>query len=151
MHPNQYCGAHDNNICGAINAIRETIANSELTNTPTYILRPDFKDAFENIAHTNLFSIMEAYGFSTTFRDKVQRMYTNATSSVQINGHISNPIPIKCSVLQGCPLSMILFTICINPFICMLEEMLKSTRREKRNPDPAIITYADDVTVILRM
>jgi hypothetical protein len=107
MHPNQYCGEHDNNIYGAINAIRETIAKSELTNTPTCILTLDFKDAFDNTAQTYLFSIMEAYEFSTTFRDKIQRTYTNATSSVQINGHNSSPIPIKCSVHQGCPLSMI--------------------------------------------
>jgi hypothetical protein len=70
MHPNQHCRAYDNNIYGAITAIRETIAKSELTNTPTCILTLDFKDAFDNITHTYLFSIMEAYGFSTTFRDK---------------------------------------------------------------------------------
>jgi hypothetical protein len=32
----------------------------------------------------------------------------------------------------------------------MLEERLKGTRRGQRNPDPAVITYADDVRVILR-
>jgi hypothetical protein len=56
MHPNQYCGAHDNNVYGAITAIRETIANSELTNTLACILTLGFKDAFDNIAHTSIFN-----------------------------------------------------------------------------------------------
>jgi hypothetical protein len=46
--------------------------------------------------------------------------------------------------------SGILFTICINPFINMLEETLKTTRRGKHSSCPAVIAYADDVTVILR-
>jgi hypothetical protein len=69
LHPSQYCGAHDNNIYGAITTIRETIANGELTTTPICILTLDFKDAFDNIAHTNLFTILEAYWFSKNFRD----------------------------------------------------------------------------------
>jgi hypothetical protein len=42
LHPSRCCGAHDNKIYGAIATIRETIANAELTNTPTCILTLDF-------------------------------------------------------------------------------------------------------------
>jgi hypothetical protein len=54
----------------------------------------------------------------------------NATSMVQVNGHMSVPFPIQCSVRQGCPLSMILFALCINPLIPRLEQQLPGHPRQ---------------------
>ena len=92
--------------------IRDTIAHAELTHTPVCILSLDFKEAFDNIAHSYVFAMLQSYGFSSKFRQRLMPMYSNATSSIQVNGHISSPMPIKCSVRQGCPLSMLLFTLC---------------------------------------
>ena len=52
------------------------------------------------------------------------RMYSNDTSSIQVNGHISSPIPNKYSVRQGCRLSMLLFTMCLISLVCMIDENL---------------------------
>jgi hypothetical protein len=38
LHPSQHCGVQDNNILGAISAIRDTTAEAELTHTPVCIL-----------------------------------------------------------------------------------------------------------------
>jgi hypothetical protein len=54
LHPSHYCEVNGKNLLGALAAIRETIANSELTNMPTCILSLDFKPAFDNIAHSYL-------------------------------------------------------------------------------------------------
>jgi hypothetical protein len=124
LHPYQFCGLPDNNIYGALAAIRETIAPSEHTNAPACILSLDFQHAFDNVAHDYLFRVLEAYGFSAIFRDRIQRLYTDATSTVQINGHLSGPINILSSIHQGCPLSMVLFAIIINPLLGMLETKL---------------------------
>ena len=43
LHPIQHCGVEDNNILGAISAIRDTIAEAEITHTPVCILSLDFK------------------------------------------------------------------------------------------------------------
>jgi hypothetical protein len=45
---------------------------------------------------------------------------------------------------------MALFAISIKPFLCMLEEKLIHTRPGNRTHALVIITYADDVTIILR-
>jgi hypothetical protein len=74
LHPSQYCGVHSNNILGALVAIWETIAHAELTNTPTCILSLDFKQAFDNIAHSYLYAMLENYGFSQNFRRRIQRI-----------------------------------------------------------------------------
>ena len=88
LHPSQHCRVHHNNILGAIAAIRETIADAEISNTPTYILSLDFKEAFDNIAHSYLFAMLDNYGSSQRFQRRIQRMYEYATSSVQVNGYI---------------------------------------------------------------
>jgi len=75
-------------------------------------------------------------------------MYTDASSVVQVNGHLSAPFPIQCSVRQGCPLSTTLFTLSINPLIYILEQKLRSVRVNWRQQKTAVVAYADDVTVL---
>jgi len=58
LHLSQHCGVQDNNILGAISAIRDTIAEAEITHTPVCILSLDFKGKFYNIAHTYLFTMV---------------------------------------------------------------------------------------------
>jgi hypothetical protein len=76
-------------------------------------------------------------------------MYTDVPSMVQINWHLSAPIPIQCSVLQGYPLSMTLFALCINPLIYLLEQEPRGFRINSRQRKMAVIAYADDVTVLV--
>jgi hypothetical protein len=150
IDPNKFCGATDNNIFGALAAIRETIAHSDHTRAPACILSLDFQHTFDRVNHDYLFRALDAYGFSETLCNKLRRVYEEATSTVQINGHLSSVINIHRSIRQGCPLSMLLFAISINPFLDMLEEKLKSFHHSQQTPSPVHITYADDVTIILR-
>jgi hypothetical protein len=41
----------------------------------------------------------------------LQNLYNDATSFVQINGHLHGPIPISRGVLKGSPISMALYTM----------------------------------------
>ena len=102
LHPSQHCGVQDNNILGAISASRDTIAEFELTHTPVCIQSLEFKGAFDNIAHSYLFAILEFYRFCSKFRQLLMRMYCNATSSIQVNGHVSSPIPNSLYAKGAC-------------------------------------------------
>jgi hypothetical protein len=105
LHPHQYCGSLQNNIFGVIPAIRETIAKAEMTRAPVCIMSLDFKEAFDKIAHRYLFEVLESSRSSREFQLRIKRTYSDATSSIQVNGHVSSPLPIKSSIRQGCPLS----------------------------------------------
>jgi len=94
--------------CGAI-------TYAEVANILLCVLPLDFKEAFDKISHTYLLTILQSHGYSDAFIERIKHMYNNAKSVVQINGHISGPIPIHCSVRQECPLSMTLFALCLNP------------------------------------
>jgi hypothetical protein len=76
-------------------------------------------------------------------------MYENASSSVQINGYIAGPIPIHCSKRQGCPMSMTVFAMCIDPLLRMLEQNLFGIQIGKRARRRVLLAYADDVTIFV--
>jgi hypothetical protein len=45
---------------------------------------------------------------------------------------------------------MLLFTMCLKPFLCMIDENLAAAHSGPHNKRMAVFGYADDVTIILR-
>ena len=45
---------------------------------------------------------------------------------------------------------MLLFTMCLNPLLCMIDENIAATHSGPHNKRTAVTAYADDVTIILR-
>jgi hypothetical protein len=150
LHPGQHCGVQGNTILDAIATIRDTIADAEMTNGTLCILSLDFSEAFDRVTHEYLYGTLEKYGFDGWVIDRIRKMYEGATSVAQINGYVSREIPIRRSIRQGCPLSMLLFALCIDPFIRRLEEEIGRCRRNTHGRREVVVAYADDVTIILR-
>jgi hypothetical protein len=91
----------DSTIFDAIATVRDAIAYAEVTQDPLCNLALDFKEAFDKISHKYLFSMMRSYGLSERCITLIRQMYDQATSSVQIKGHLVGPNPICYSVRQG--------------------------------------------------
>jgi hypothetical protein len=149
LHPSQQCGTNGKSMLDAVSTIRDAIACEETTNKELCILSLDFQAAFDNISHTYLYKILKAHGFDENFQRQIKSMYEGETAPVQINGHISSPIPILCSIRKGRPLIMHLYALCLNPLLHMIDKKLRGIRIDPRKPKTAIIAYADDVTIML--
>ena len=78
-------------------------------------------------------------------------MSKDATSSVYINGYRTGKFPISCSVRQGCPLSMQLFALCMDPLLRALESTLMGILIGTHGHRYAVIAYADHVTFLLTL
>ena len=150
LHTHQYCGRSGKTIYDAVAAVRDISAYAETTHTSVCLLSLDFKDAFDNISHDYINNILREYGTSDTFRRRLKTIYEGASSTIVLNGMQSKPISIECGVRQGCPLSSILFAICINPLLTTLDAKLQGIKLSQRSKKIAVIAYADDVTIILR-
>jgi hypothetical protein len=124
IHSSQHCGVHGKSILDAVTMVRDAIAFAETTKQELCILSLDFQAAFDNLSHTYLYRILSAHGLGEKFQGQIKSMYEGATASVQINGHISSPIPILCAIRQGCPLSMHLYALCLNPLLYMIDTKL---------------------------
>lgn len=149
LHRSQYCSRPDVTIHDALDSIRDIIAYTEHRRKPLGILALDFAEAFDRIEHEYLDRTLQRYGFGEHIRRIIRNMYTDAQSSIQINGHLSNPVRIQKSIRQGCPLSMVLYALCINPLLQQLAEQLHGVRITSRGTKTTAIAYADDVSIFI--
>jgi hypothetical protein len=101
-NPDQYCGLAGMTVFDALTTVRDVVAYAEHTNKPICVLTLDLRSAFDNIGHDYLIATLNHYGFSNRMIRRIMRPYENATSMAQINGYMSNPVPIKSSIRQGC-------------------------------------------------
>jgi hypothetical protein len=113
------------------------------------IMSLDFHSAFDHIAHDYLFHILQSYGIRTDFIDHLRAMYNEAADSVQINDTIAGTIPIQNGVRQGCPLSMVLYALCLLSLLSMLDQGLQGVRVGRGKRCQPVLAYADDVTVFV--
>jgi len=132
LHASQHCGVPGKSIFDTVATVRDAVVYAEMVNAPLCVLSLDFKEALHKISHKYLFTILQSYGFSDALLRCIENMYTNATSVVHINGHISGPILIQSSIRQGCPLSMALFALCLNPLLYRLDQTLSGLRIHQR-------------------
>jgi hypothetical protein len=121
----QYCGVTGNTILDAVATVRDVASYAETLHLPLCILTLDFQHAFDSIAHEYLFTILRS--FSQHFATLLH-LYTDTTSLVQISCHLHGPIPIRRGVRQGCPLSMALSTLCLQPFLAVLKQRRSGVR-----------------------
>jgi len=128
--------------------LRDETAQAEVTGSQHCILSSDLSHAFDMISHEYLFCILHEYGFSTQFITYIKNIYNDASSHIHINGHASDAIQIRRGVWQGYPLSMILFTLCLNPLIWRLERDLQGIDIAGK-AKTAVVAYADDMTIFL--
>ena len=149
LHPNQLCGVQVNSVFEAVTVVREAILYAETTKKPICIVSIDFSAAFDKISHEYLYKVLSKHGFDDTFIQQIKRLCDNATSEIQINSFRSGQIQIKRSVRQGCPFSMLIYALCLNPLIQSLEKHLSGIKIGRRRTKTAVTAYADDVTIYL--
>jgi hypothetical protein len=128
--------------------VRDALAYAETTGRPVRIVSIDFQSAFDNIAHEYLYNILEEYGIPAHTRYLVRTIYSRATSMVQINGSHSSPVHIHSSIRQGCPMSSLLFALCIDPLLRILHKQLNGIRIGRKQK-LVVTAYADDVTIFI--
>jgi hypothetical protein len=94
----QYCGVLGNTIFDTMATVRDVIAYAEHEKLPMCVLTLNLQHAFSRLSHEYLYTILPRYGLSNHFVTLLQALYTEATSTVQINGHLHGPFPIQCGV-----------------------------------------------------
>ena len=65
------------------------------------------------VDHQFLATVLETTGFEPEFRI----LYHNPQAGVQVNGKCSKAFVIECSVQQGCPLSLLLYVLALEPLL----------------------------------
>ena len=102
-----------------------------------YFTFVDLEKAFDRVPRQVVTWALRKVGLEEWIIQVVKAMYENAKSTVNINGTIDDPFPVKVDVHQGSVLSPLLFII-----------VLEALSREFRTGLPWELLYADDLVLM---
>lgn len=111
------------------------------------MLQVDLEKAFDRVSHDVLRQILKHIEIGPIIFEGVQMAYYNCTTSLIVNKRVSERIPVKSSVRQGCPLSPLLFALYIEPY-CLSIIQSEHVRGFTLNArEVRILAYADDIAI----
>ena len=102
-----------------------------------YFAFVDLEKAFDRVPRKVLWWAMRRVGVDEWLIRTIQAMYTNAKSSVRINGQFSSCFDVQVGVHQGSVLSPLLFII-----------VMEALSRHFQTGCPWELLYADDLVII---
>ncbi|KAF8797215.1 Retrovirus-related Pol polyprotein type-1 like protein [Argiope bruennichi] len=99
----------------------------------------DVTNAFGALPHQAIFEALKAAGVGPVFTNLVKDIYLESTTKILGNGGISSDINILSGVKQGCPVSGLLFDLCVDPAIRHIQG--ESSKHK-------VLAFADDVCLL---
>ncbi|WCJ18474.1 Retrovirus-related Pol polyprotein from type-1 retrotransposable element R2 [Euphorbia peplus] len=121
----------------------------------TMALKIDIRKAFDTLDWSFLLAVLEAFGFSVTFRDWILNILSSARMSIMISGAQSGYFSCSRGVRQGDPLSPILFGLAEDFFSRWLSHLVNTGQLSPMTYSqgvyfPTHIFYADDIFIFCR-
>ena len=115
----------------------------------SFMVRIDFRKAFDCINMNFLYKVMEKMGLPIKFINIIKSIDSNLSAKIVINGGKSKRVKIKRGTRQGDPLSMDKFIIALNPLILALnDDNLIQKYLSRSNKEFLTLANADDLTLV---
>jgi hypothetical protein len=154
IHPGQTCGVkgrHMHQNLWTIDGLLEYINRQENRRSDNLLLMAiDQEKAFDRVEHDYMNKVLTSYGLGKKFIRWVKTLYNNPVCRANVNGNLTETIEIQRGIRQGCPLSMLLFVIIINPLLEQISKSKDINGFNLPNGNPIkVLAYADDITLIL--
>lgn len=125
-----------------------------INNADTYpesmaVFSLDAMKAYDRLEMPYMWAVLENFGFGPTFLNMIKVLYKSPTACVLTGSKISSPFQLERGTRQGCPLSPILFCLCLEP----LAQLIRQSRDVKPvtlyGVDHHISLFADDILLFL--
>ena len=107
----------------------------------------DQEKAFDRMSHSFIFKTLRHFGFGNEFIDWIKIIYTDCSAKVKVNGHLSSSVPIKRGVRQGCPLSALLYVLCIEVLSLEFQNNQRILGFKFHTYEHKDTVYADDISI----
>ena len=133
-----------------IRTIIDIISNVEENNDSALLTFLDFEKAFDKINWTFMFKTIDKFGFGVNFQKWVKILYTDIESCVINNGVTSKYFHPKCGIRQGCPLSALLFILCVETLTIAIKHNSNIKGVKVHKFEYKCTQLADDTTLFLK-
>ena len=113
----------------------------------------DFQKAFDSLEWDFLFKTLDRFNFGESFQRWIKVLYTNPSAVIKNNGYFSDEFILSRGVRQGCPVSALLFILCMEVLAGHIRQNNNITGLyldDNRTKHLKIIQYADDATIFVK-
>ena len=69
------------------------------------------------------FETLLSFGLGRRYVDNLLTLNTSAECLIKVNGALLVPFPFESGIRQGCPVSSQLYSLCIEPFLCLMRRL----------------------------
>ena len=151
LNPLQTSGSKGRNILNNVLNIKNIIHYIKQNNLKAALISFDNEKAFDRLEHNFIKKVLKKFGFHKNFLKWIDIIYKDMSSKVMVNGTFTEESKIFRSVRQGCPLSMLLYVICLEPLIYKINNnnSIKGLKIPNCKKEVKSIQHADDITDII--
>lgn len=136
--------------CSTVNhgrVTRNLIEDAKRNRKVLWILSIDKENAYGTMNHPRSIQVLTEMGLPKDFVDTVESLYDNFEGRVITGRGLSPPFTIKAGVIQGDPLSCLLYVVAASePVICRLKKLSIGYKSSTLPSSPliSITSYCDD-------
>ena len=147
----QTCSVPGRSIMDNLHLLRNVVDYVDSKVLPCSLVNIDQEKAFDRVNHDYLFRVLEHFGFGPDFLGWIRLLYREVSSSVLVNGFVTDPFAVTRSVRQGCSLSPMLYILCLEPLALAIRRCADIVGLSvPLFPEQIkLCQYADDLTVII--
>ena len=151
IHPDQTGFIKGRYIGENVRTLLDLLEYTEVNHIPGLLMQCDYYKAYDCIEWDYVRFAMRKAGFGPNFIQWIDIFYPDAphTARIALNGFLSESYSISRGIRQGCPLSCLVWAICIEPLANAIrcDRLIKGINME--GTELKLSLYADDTTVIL--
>ena len=118
--------------------LSEVVRSALKRNRKVYLEFLDIRRAYDTVLHPVLWQRCIDIGIGGPFLALLQEIYFKAEARLDIDGTLLAAVPLECGVLQGNPLSPLLFNIYLDGAVREFEERVKNYQRTGASDEPPL-------------
>ena len=118
----QTCVIPGRTMSDSLALVRDSYLYANDRKIPLCMSALDLEKAFDRISHEYLKEVLLKFGFGPKIRAWIDLLYTDCVSKVMVNGQATDTFEVQSGVRQGCPLSVVLFILVMEPLACAIRQ-----------------------------
>ena len=122
---------------------------TDSNNIPGQLISIDFEKAFDSLSHEFILKVLDKFNFGASIKQWINLFYNQASSSILVNGFLSESFNIERGCRQGDGLSPYLFIMCIEVLAMMIDNDEDLKGIQVAGKEFRLSQYADDTVLFL--